>query len=67
MDIIIPRALYWTNEASFEADIRKLEDLYTPEQITAQLANTREKISNEVRRLVANRYHVALSRRLSPK
>ena len=56
--VIIPRALYATTEASFEADIKRLESLYSNKQILSELRNTRELISNKVCSMVSNRYHV---------
>ena len=56
--MIIPRALYMTNQASFEHDIERLESIYDAKQILTQLKKTKEKISNEVCELVANRYNV---------
>lgn len=58
-DIIIPRSLYMTDNQSFEYDIAKLEKFYSPAQIVEQLKHTKERISNEVCRLVAKRYSVA--------
>lgn len=40
-DVIIPRALYMTNKQTFETDIKKLETIYTPTQIAAQLKKTK--------------------------
>jgi hypothetical protein len=64
-DIIIPRALYFTDRRSFNADIARLETLYKPQEILIQLQNTKELISNEVCTMVAERYHVPPFRRLS--
>ena len=58
-DIIIPRALYFTDRNSFISDISKLETIYPPHQIIEQLRNTKEMISNEVCALVADRYHIS--------
>lgn len=66
-DVIIPRALYFTNRQSFQADISRLETLYTQQEILFQLRNTKELISNEVCSMVAERYHVLPFRRLSIK
>lgn len=57
-DIIIPRALYATNKDSFKEDIEKLERLYDKRNIVKQLKSTKELISNEVCRLVAERYNI---------
>ncbi|MEO9013239.1 MAG: hypothetical protein ABI266_08465 [Ginsengibacter sp.] len=59
-DLIIPRALYMTNEASFPEDIAKLEQLYSSTQIIEQLQNTKEKISNNVCKMVAERYSTSI-------
>ncbi len=67
LDIIIPRALYMTNRSNFDNDIRRLENIYTKEQIVEQLKKTKEKISNEVCELVANRYAVPVFYRFSKK
>jgi len=66
-DVIIPRALYFTNRQSFQADIARLETLYTQQEILIHLRNTKELISNEVCSMVAERYHVPPFRRLSIK
>jgi hypothetical protein len=66
-DIIIPRALYMTNEQTFNRDIEKLEYLYTPDQIVYQLKNTKEMISNKVCELVAKRYNVPIFHRFNKK
>lgn len=57
-DIIIPRAMYATTEATFEEDIKKLEQLYTPRVIVKHLKATKERISNNVCKMVAQRYNV---------
>jgi len=66
-DIIIPRALYFTNRQSFNEDISRLEALYDPQQIVQQLQTTKELISNEVCVLVSERYHVAPFSRFSTR
>lgn len=58
VDVIIPRALYMTNKQTFETDIKKLETIYTPSQIAAQLKKTKELVSNEICDLVAQRYMI---------
>ena len=62
-DFIIPRALYMTNESSFDTDIKRLERLYSSNQIIKHLKQTREKISNEVCELVGKRYSVPVFHR----
>lgn len=57
-DIIIPRALYATTPESFNSDISKLEGLYSNNQIIKELKSTKERISNKVCLMVANRYHI---------
>ncbi|MAN25756.1 hypothetical protein [Mesonia sp.] len=56
--IIIPRALFATTKNSFEKDIQNLEKLYSKNEITSILRNTKENISNEVCILVAKRYKI---------
>ncbi len=63
---IIPRALYMTNRESFSTNIAKLEQLYTPQQIVEQLKNTKEKISNDVCRMVAEHYSIPRFYRFKP-
>jgi len=60
MDVIVPRALYNTTEESFNDDISKLETLYSKDHILNELKSTTELISNEVCRLVAQRYNVRI-------
>lgn len=57
-DFIIPRALMATTPETFAADIQPLEKLYSKAQIVVELRRTKERISNEVCKLVARRYHV---------
>jgi hypothetical protein len=57
-DIIIPRALFATNEETFTTDILKLEALYSAKDIVKYLKTTKERISNEVCIMVAKRYNV---------
>ncbi|MEX2512867.1 MAG: hypothetical protein WD398_08175 [Cyclobacteriaceae bacterium] len=57
-DIIIPRALFATTPETFDTDIATLENLYSRKQILKHLKTTKERISNEVCRLVAKRYDV---------
>jgi hypothetical protein len=57
-DIIIPRALFATTPETFEADIQKLEQYYVKNIILKYLKNTKERISNEVCAMVAERYNV---------
>ncbi|GGH18994.1 hypothetical protein FAZ19_11185 [Sphingobacterium alkalisoli] len=57
-DFIIPRALIATTAETFVKDIRPLEQLYSKTQIVKELRKTKERISNEVCKLVARRYHV---------
>ena len=58
MDIIIPRALIANTPASFSNDIIKLEEVYTKDEIVKELKSTRERISNKVCILVAERYRI---------
>ena len=56
--IIIPRAMYATTPDTFEQDIKRLEQLYTPRVIVKYLRDTKENISNKVCISVAKRYKV---------
>ncbi|SKB27052.1 hypothetical protein SAMN05661099_0011 [Daejeonella lutea] len=58
MDIIIPRALVATTPATFLNDIISLEEVYTKDEIVNVLKSTRERISNKVCILVAERYQI---------
>ncbi len=66
-DLIIPRALYMSNAITFNNDISKLEALYSSADIIHYLKVTKERISNSVCELVANRYHVPMFYRFSHK
>ncbi|MGZ3755303.1 MAG: DUF6922 domain-containing protein [Mucilaginibacter sp.] len=57
-DLIIPRALIATTASTFATDIARLEALYSKAVIARELQTTKEKVSNQVCRLVARRYHV---------
>jgi hypothetical protein len=57
-DLIIPRALYATTENTFSEDISRLERLYKRSEIVEELKSTKERISNKVCTMVAQRYHV---------
>jgi hypothetical protein len=56
-DVIIPRMLLATNEKTFRKDIASVEKVYTANEIYAVLKNTKERISNQVCRMVAARYN----------
>lgn len=62
-DLIIPRALYMTDEMSFEDDIEKLERIYSSTEIIHILKITKARISNRVCEMVANRYHIPVFHR----
>ncbi len=62
-NIIIPRALFMTNAASFDHDIEKLENFYSSSEIVKTLQSTKERISNKICELVAQRYHVPVFHR----
>ena len=57
-DIIIPRALFATNEETFTTDIIKLEQFYSKNIILKYFKTKKERISNEVCAMVAKRYNV---------
>jgi hypothetical protein len=65
IDLIIPRALFATKPSTFEDDIRKLENIYTNDEIVSHLKATKEHISNKVCELVAERYHIPVFHRFS--
>ncbi|TXD49220.1 DUF6922 domain-containing protein [Polaribacter sp. IC073] len=54
--IIIPRVLMTTNEASFSKDIAIVESVYNTNEIYSTLKETKERISNNVCRMVSKRY-----------
>lgn len=56
--LIIPRALFATTESTFSRDITRLESLYSQEEILTVLKTTKELISNNVCKWVADRYAV---------
>lgn len=64
-EFIIPRALYMTNARTFDANISQLEEYYSVSQIITALKSTKENISNEVCRMVAQRYHIPTFQRFS--
>ena len=57
-EIIIPRALFATTKDTFDEDISKLEKVYSKKVILKTLRNTKERISNELCKLVSTRYNV---------
>lgn len=59
-DIIIPRALFATNQETFPEDIAKLEQYYSKATILKYLKSTKERISNEVCEMVAKRYNAPI-------
>ena len=59
-ELIIPRALFMTTERSFEADIKRLEGIYTHAEIVNNLQRTTERLSGRIIDMVARRYHVAI-------
>jgi hypothetical protein len=65
-ELIISRALYMTNEKSFPEDIAKLEQLYSSRKIIEKLQNTKEKISNIICKMVAERYSIPPFYRFKP-
>jgi len=63
--LIVPRALFMTDEQSFIQDIERLELIYTNTEIIDTLRTTKERISNVVCEMVAHRYHIPIFRRYS--
>lgn len=64
-DLIVPRALFMTDEQSFIHDIEKLELIYSNAEIIDTLKTTKERISTKVCEMVAHRYHIPPFRRYS--
>lgn len=56
-EVIIPRMLLATNEKTFRKDIASVEKVYTANEIYSVIKNTKERISNQVCRMVAARYN----------
>lgn len=56
--IIIPRALLATTKETFIKDITLLENIYATNEIYDTLKNTKERISNNVCKLIAARYNM---------
>lgn len=56
--VIIPRALLATTLKTFDEDTLRLEKFYSSDEIISILRNTKKHISNEVCKLVAERYDV---------
>lgn len=54
--LIIPRILMSTTKQTFQEDITSLEKVYSSQEIYAVLKNTKERISNELCKMVAQRY-----------
>ncbi|RXK80806.1 DUF6922 domain-containing protein [Filimonas effusa] len=65
MNLIIPRALYYTDRNSFKDDIAKLESIYSNTEIATVLQHTKEKVPNTVCELIADRYHIPRFKRFS--
>jgi hypothetical protein len=57
-DIIIPRAVFATTEETFERDIKRLESIYSKADIVKYLKQTKERISNNVCKMVSRRYNI---------
>jgi hypothetical protein len=55
--IIIPRVLMTTNEDTFSKVIELIESVYNTNEIYTTLKDTKERISNNVCRLVSKRYN----------
>jgi hypothetical protein len=53
---IIPRILMSTNKQTFVEDVASLEKVYEPQEIYTALKNTKERISNELCEMIAQRY-----------
>ncbi|RYY65862.1 MAG: hypothetical protein EOO13_16590 [Chitinophagaceae bacterium] len=66
-EVIIPRALYMTTSESLPQDIARLEELYSSTEILEALKHTKEKISNNVCKMVAERYFTPVFSRFKHK
>ncbi|QXP59716.1 DUF6922 domain-containing protein [Olleya sp. HaHaR_3_96] len=55
--LIIPRMLMATTKETFSKDIAVIESAYNTNEIYTVLKNTKERISNNVCRMVATRYN----------
>lgn len=55
--LIIPRMLMATTKETFSKDIALVESAYNTNEIYTILKNTKERISNNVCRMVATRYN----------
>ena len=55
-EFIIPRVLMIADNDNFDLNIQLLERLYNSEEIYTALKRTKERISNDVCRMVAERY-----------
>lgn len=58
-DIIIPRALFATTVDTFVKDIKRLENFYKRNEIIYELSHTKERVSNKICKLVADRYQIS--------
>lgn len=56
-DIIIPRLLMATTKETFSKDIEYVETVYSKNEIYIVLRNTKERISNNLCRMVSKRYN----------
>lgn len=56
-DIIIPRLLMATTKETFSKDIQYVEEVYSANEIYIVLKNTKERISNNLCRMIAKRYN----------
>ncbi len=56
MELIIPRVLMATNKDNFSESIKLLERFYTRNEIYMVSRNTKERISNEVCKMISKRY-----------
>ena len=58
--LIIPRFFVATTKESFIKDITLVESIYSTNEIYSVLKNTKERIGNNVCRMVAQRYNKPL-------
>lgn len=58
IQFIIPRSLIATTKDTFDKDISKLETFYSQNQIIDALKSTKERISNTICAMIADRYNI---------
>lgn len=65
-EFIISRVMMTANKDNFDSVIKELESIYTDKEIYLALKHTKERISNNVCRLVCDRYQMPKFLRYKP-